>query len=82
LSRVGEELDDSISGSNSNLTRTIDELTSKCQRSMQLLKLCNPHSLTESVENMLDKIVDDNSEDGDAIDRLQRLNEAFGALQK
>jgi hypothetical protein len=50
---------------------------------MQLLKLCNPNALTESVEHLLDQIVDDSSEDGDnAFSRLERLNEAFGALQK
>lgn len=68
----------------SNLTKTVDELTRNCQRSIQLLKLCNPNALTESVEYLLDQIVDEeSSEDGDnALGRLERLNEAFGALQK
>ncbi|CAD5223927.1 unnamed protein product [Bursaphelenchus okinawaensis] len=85
LSHVGEEPDDfSLSGSNSNLVRTVDELTVKCQRSMQLLKLCNPKALTSSVEHLLDEMVEEpGSVDGiSAVDRLNRLSEAFGAIQK
>ncbi|KAI6190139.1 hypothetical protein M3Y97_00084500 [Aphelenchoides bicaudatus] len=84
LSRLREEEDEEFGGSSSNLTKTVDELTKKCQRSMQLLKLCNSNALTESVEHLLDQIVDEEgSENGDsAIGRLERLNEAFGALQK
>lgn len=66
-----------------DLSKTVNELSLKCQRSIQLLKLCNPHALTESVEHLLDQIVDDSSEDGDnAMNRLEKLNDAFGALQK
>lgn len=102
LSRVGEELDEdvSMSGSNNNIHRTLDELTQKCQRSMQLLKyvigvlilqslciyrLCNPNAPTESVEQLLDLMVEERSDDDDGDDpmnRLERLNQAFGALQK
>ncbi|KAI6186366.1 hypothetical protein M3Y98_00125100 [Aphelenchoides besseyi] len=84
LSHFTEEVDDfSITGSNSNLNRAVDELTQKCQRSMQLLKLCNPNAMTESVEHLLDQMVDEQSEDGDdPMNRLQRLNDAFGALTK
>ncbi|KAI6223094.1 hypothetical protein M3Y99_01466600 [Aphelenchoides fujianensis] len=84
LFHLTEELDDfSLGGSNSNLNRTVDELTQKCQRSMQLLKLCNPNAMTESVEQLLDQMVEERSEDGDdPMNRLERLNDAFGALQK
>lgn len=85
LSHVGEEPDDfSLTGSSSNLARTVDELTQKCQRSMQLLKICNPTALTESVEHLLDDMVDEQGsvDDITAVDRLSRLSEAFGAIQK
>lgn len=51
---------------------------------MRLLKLCNPNALTESVEHLLDDMVEERgSLDGvSAVDRLNRLSEAFGAIQK
>ncbi|KAI1719483.1 hypothetical protein Ddc_08695 [Ditylenchus destructor] len=93
LSRVGEECEDlsqfSIPGSsNSSLKRTIDELTEKCHKSIALIRLTNKDSLSESVENLLERVVDpdnveEQSEPSEHIsNRLERLSEAFDAIQK
>uniref|UniRef100_A0A914CM52 Uncharacterized protein n=1 Tax=Acrobeloides nanus TaxID=290746 RepID=A0A914CM52_9BILA len=85
LSRVGEEIDDFTEAP--HLEKAVDELTEKCHKSIQLLKICNQNTLSESVENLLEKVVKPATEptetNADAISvRLMRLNSAFDAIQK
>uniref|UniRef100_A0AC35TQW4 Uncharacterized protein n=1 Tax=Rhabditophanes sp. KR3021 TaxID=114890 RepID=A0AC35TQW4_9BILA len=72
------------SQSSLNLTKTVDELTSKCQKSIQLIKLCSGHNLSESVENLLEQVVETSNkhDHGDLGVRLENLNAAFDAVQK
>jgi len=53
-----------VSGNSVVLKKTIDDLTEKCQRSIELLRLCNRNQLSESVENLLDSVVVVSEEDG------------------
>uniref|UniRef100_A0A915D841 cystathionine beta-synthase n=1 Tax=Ditylenchus dipsaci TaxID=166011 RepID=A0A915D841_9BILA len=95
LSRLGEETEDfaqlSLAGSSTSLKKTVDELTQKCQKSIELIRLCNKNSLSESVENLLEQVVDSNAPNEGAEEfetsenisnRLERLSSAFDAIQK
>lgn len=96
LSHLGEECEDfaqlSLAGSSSSLKRTVDELTQKCQKSIELIRLCNKNSLSESVENLLERVVEPTTKADDSMgpsepsenisDRLERLSSAFDAIQK
>ncbi len=94
---AGEEAFGSVTGENNALLkRTIDDLTEKCQRSIELLRLCNRNQLSESVENLLESVIvvegEQNGEQGEAApatkggeglaERLDKLNSAFDAIQK
>lgn len=64
LSRLGEEesgAEESIGGTHpqhkAHLKRTVDDLTEKCQRSIELLRLCSRNHLSPSVENLLESVI-------------------------
>uniref|UniRef100_A0A914Z0J5 Uncharacterized protein n=1 Tax=Panagrolaimus superbus TaxID=310955 RepID=A0A914Z0J5_9BILA len=91
LSHVGE--DDEMIGHPNELEKQVDALTQKCLKSIQLIKICNQNTLSESVENLLERVVqpnevvveveEDESQPAETIsDQLQRLSSAFDAIQK
>jgi len=102
LSRLGEEIEEfgqiSFGGSTSSIKKTVDELTGKCNKSIQFLK--NQGNLSASVEQLLGRIVDDGSSHQDLAlqndkvitpteessqnisNRLERLCSAFDVIQR
>jgi hypothetical protein len=77
-------------GHPNELEKQVDALTQKCLKSIQLIKICNQNTLSESVENLLERVVqpneeeiEDESQPAETIsDQLQRLSSAFDAIQK
>ncbi|KAL3083126.1 hypothetical protein niasHS_010928 [Heterodera schachtii] len=104
LSRLGESMDDeslhgvAVDPCSNSLQRTVDELTQKCHKSIELLKLCNQSGLSSSVEQLLEKVVEGSAGEAQVhfgtadsggkanneniSDRLERLSSAFDAIQK
>uniref|UniRef100_A0A0N4ZK83 J domain-containing protein n=1 Tax=Parastrongyloides trichosuri TaxID=131310 RepID=A0A0N4ZK83_PARTI len=74
-----------------HLSKAVDELTSKCQKSIQLIKLFSGQGLSESMENLIEDVISPDSidkesnkvdEQQDLGHRLDNLNTAFDAIQK
>ncbi|KAE9550637.1 hypothetical protein FO519_006154 [Halicephalobus sp. NKZ332] len=82
LTHIGEEEPQP----NRELERQVDALTQKCLKSIQLIKICHQNTLSESVENLLDRVVlpeEQEVQEGEPIsDQLKRLSSAFDAIQK
>uniref|UniRef100_A0A183BIH5 Reelin domain-containing protein n=1 Tax=Globodera pallida TaxID=36090 RepID=A0A183BIH5_GLOPA len=74
LSRLGESLDEeSLPGvAVDSCSRTVDELTQKCHKSIALLKLCNQSGLSSSVEQLLERVVEGESP--------EEVEDQFGAV--
>ncbi|TKR70534.1 hypothetical protein L596_022553 [Steinernema carpocapsae] len=74
--------DDSIQNLQ-NVEKAVDELTVKCNKSIQLIR-CSNQGLSNSVENLLKRAVDPVSPSGPETisNRLDRLNSTFDAIQK
>uniref|UniRef100_A0AAF5D8B5 Uncharacterized protein n=1 Tax=Strongyloides stercoralis TaxID=6248 RepID=A0AAF5D8B5_STRER len=74
-----------------HLSKAVDELTFKCQKSIQLIKLFSGQGLSESMENLIEEVISPDSiskdekrmeEEEDLGHRLENLNVAFDAIQK
>uniref|UniRef100_A0A0N5BF70 Uncharacterized protein n=1 Tax=Strongyloides papillosus TaxID=174720 RepID=A0A0N5BF70_STREA len=74
-----------------HLSKAVDELTHKCQKSIQLIKLFSGQGLSESMENLIEEVISPdsiNKDNNEAIvgedlgHRLENLNTAFDAIQK
>uniref|UniRef100_A0A7E4V997 USP domain-containing protein n=1 Tax=Panagrellus redivivus TaxID=6233 RepID=A0A7E4V997_PANRE len=85
LSHVGED-DESFSGvenkkTNAELERKVDEINEKCLRSIQMIKLYSQNTISDSVENLLERVVQPDGQES-VTDQLSRLGSAFEAIQK
>uniref|UniRef100_A0A1I7XZY8 MIF4G domain-containing protein n=1 Tax=Steinernema glaseri TaxID=37863 RepID=A0A1I7XZY8_9BILA len=74
--------DDSIQNMQ-DVEKAVDELTVKCNKSIQLIR-CSNQGLSDSVENLLKRAVDPTAPTGPETisNRLDRLNSTFDAIQK